>query len=927
MGKVFNVIKADHSDCSDLFSLREEIEQFSRVLLREYNDKCITYKLNNKLSYKKSKSFFDSVWGTIELNEGEIFLIDSPVIQRLRKIKQLGLVDLLFSSANHSRFSHMLGVLFASTMMANQISRELEREGVKPPEGIVQIIRISAIFHDCGHLFCSHASERFFQDDSSSSQFVRISNVRNYFLSNLEIKPSISEIISALILNSGPMRELFSIINNGFENLDFNEQDQDSIIERIACFIFGYPYTEADIPYSQVINGQIDADKIDYLIRDAHSTGIPSAIDTSRIIQKIKVSKSPNEKEMISKKSSPEIINYQFAIAPSAINTIDQLMISRFMMFENVYFHPKTASSETYFRYALSELDASTKGLLDNFANALKLDDNDLLSRSSNIDNRGLDDFHIVDKKRFNNSKKILRNIYSRYLLKRSVSLGPKNLIFHGIESQKSYEYIFDYKIDEFRVDILNKITEKFYYIYKELFPESPIDDKEVDILLMFSPEYSNMKLNSNVLIADKKSTYRDDIFEADNWLKSRTARDRKNYILTNEKYRYLVYLATELVLFENYGIELRDLDLYSNDDEEKINRLRIKLVDKGIYENALPLIHLDEMLTYENIFQALSTKWRYDILNPISSIRTVIDKYYISSFLMQFYIYEKDIGHFEIFLRESVDLLKNIRIISNNDIEDCLEKNIHTIRNDENCSWDDILLCCLGNIQDSSSQIGYHVNVINKKLSTTWVVKKIDEIEEKDLKPIIICLDDGFYSGTQILSMFQSLDGIPLEEREVQENHLSELKPEIKEKLKKTKIYLSLLFKNADKEMEVKEKIESLGFSIRKIYSSENFPKPYLDNLEILGEKNKISVIKRYFQKAGEDLIKCRAYDSEGVLKENWSDSRIKESTLGYENAQQLIVFPWNCPTYTITALWMSASNSKFVWNPLFPRIDKKFT
>ncbi len=146
MGKVFNVIKADHSDCSDLFSLREEIEQFSRVLLREYNDKCITYKLNNKLSYKKSKSFFDSVWGTIELNEGEIFLIDSPVIQRLRKIKQLGLVDLLFSSANHSRFSHMLGVLFASTMMANQISRELEREGVKPPEGIVQIIRISAYF-------------------------------------------------------------------------------------------------------------------------------------------------------------------------------------------------------------------------------------------------------------------------------------------------------------------------------------------------------------------------------------------------------------------------------------------------------------------------------------------------------------------------------------------------------------------------------------------------------------------------------------------------------------------------------------------------------------------------------------------------------------------------------------------------------------
>lgn len=60
----------------------------------------------------------------------------------------------------------------------------------------------------------------------------------------------------------------------------------------------------------------------------------------------------------------------------------------------------------------------------------------------------------------------------------------------------------------------------------------------------------------------------------------------------------------------------------------------------------------------------------------------------------------------------------------------------------------------------------------------------------------------------------------------------------------------------------------------------------------------------KKYLFSVGKRLIEHRAYDENGKQRSNWPDERITNSCLGYEDAQQLIAFVWNMPTYTMTAL-----------------------
>lgn len=399
MGKVLEVLTGRDS-CAELDKLREELNEFANLILEDYLDQTKRYCQRHSLSPNNTKNFYDSVWGTIEINEGEIFVLNSPVLQRLRDIKQLGLADLLYSSANHTRFSHTLGVLQTASSMWKQIERELQKKGVTADKDIEQIIRLAAIFHDCGHMFCSHASERFFQNDISFSRHSEIEKVRNHFKKKLQIKPSLTEIISVLIVCSEGVHNLLSILDNGFQNLEYNNNNQNIIKEKICCLILGFPYSKKTIPFAQIISGQIDSDKLDYLKRDSHSTGVPVAVDMSRVFQKLRMVQTKQEYQMLSEaqEDAPQI--YKLGIAPAAINTIDQLIISRYMMFENIYFHQKVLTAEEMLRYALRKLDKSTSGLFESFFTIMQLKDAMVVNAhfEKAVYEIGTDSFSITDK-------------------------------------------------------------------------------------------------------------------------------------------------------------------------------------------------------------------------------------------------------------------------------------------------------------------------------------------------------------------------------------------------------------------------------------------------------------------------------------------------------------------------------------------------
>lgn len=921
MGRVLDLLQRDEFDW-----IRKQIELYVDQVMESYLKEC-EQKCNNKmLTPVHTKNFYDSVWGTIEINEGEIFILDSPIMQRLRNIKQLGLADVLYSSATHTRFSHTLGVLHTADTMTIQITKELEKKEVHTKKEVRQVVRLAAIFHDCGHMFCSHASEMYFQKNRNATLYKQVNKIRELFSCNLSIKPSLSEFISILILNSTSMRRLLEIIKDGLDNFEFGKYNQDELIEKVICMILGFPYSEAYIPYAKVISGQIDSDKLDYLKRDSHSTGVPVAVDMSRVFQKLRVVSNQKNYDMVSHRAINTQV-YKMAIAPAAINTVDQLVISRFMMFENIYYHQKTLTAEEMLRYAIYNLDMSTKGLFDDLSKILFLTDSMVINQKFDVVIKNLgSEVEIIDNERYQNACAVLNNLYNRAIFKRCVAFTDRNLTKAIYKEKEFYTRIIAEKVDEEKERFVNDVIAEVKKIKAYLNDSDFYFNKKTDVLFISTPDISAASMNSNIAIDDKINKDRDMEFEADNWLQSRASRKPQNYLVSYPEDRYIVYIATEIVLLKEYGLLINDMIIYSEEDECHINDIKKYLDQKKYFKELYMLAPENTIDTFMGKIKDLVERWKsYEIFDLYTGTGVKIDEIYLKMHIKQFMAYKDEIGNFEVFLKGYLEMLSNIQIISKTRITAALNDNFTRILREEDCKKNDLAVCNIGDLQDSSALVTYHMNIVNNVMGSRWKAKSLEKILlEAENGQRIVFLEDAFCSGRQILSVFETYMGIPQNERQTQETHVEELSDELKEKLKQSKLYFSFIFYEKSNEEFFYSRLKEIGLSNVKIIAQQTFPEGYFKQDRTESEQTEILIVKKYLQKVGEKLIGYKALDENGERKENWTDTRMEQSVLGYNDAQQLIAFSWNTPTYTITPLWLRIDTNEFKWIPLFPRIEK---
>jgi len=95
------------------------------------------------------------IWGDIEIHDKEIEIVDSKPFQRLRRIKQLGLADLVYPCAKHTRFDHSLGTLSAAQLMIDN----LKKQGIEIKDEDIDCIRYYALLHDISHIPFGHTLE------------------------------------------------------------------------------------------------------------------------------------------------------------------------------------------------------------------------------------------------------------------------------------------------------------------------------------------------------------------------------------------------------------------------------------------------------------------------------------------------------------------------------------------------------------------------------------------------------------------------------------------------------------------------------------------------------------------------------------------------------------------------------------------------
>lgn len=232
----------------------------------------------------ESKVFRDPLYGNITIKYVVISkLIDTKEFQRLRRIRQLAGVSMIYPGAEHSRFSHSLGVYH----LAYQFIRETELESYLT-EREQLLFLVSALLHDIGHGPYSHAFEDVF-------------NTKH------------EEIGSRIILTN---KNINSILNE--VDADFAADISDILLGKSKYLVI-----------QQLISSQLDVDRLDYLMRDTYYTGASYGnIDTSRIMRVMK------------------IVNDKVVFKVSGISAIENYLISRYHMYWQVYFHVGTRAYE-----------------------------------------------------------------------------------------------------------------------------------------------------------------------------------------------------------------------------------------------------------------------------------------------------------------------------------------------------------------------------------------------------------------------------------------------------------------------------------------------------------------------------------------------------------------------------------------------------
>jgi uncharacterized protein len=265
------------------------------------------------------------IYGFVTLNDWEWQIISQPAYQRLRRIRQLAWTDYVFPGAMHTRFEHSLGVMHMATMLYDGVvsrSGELLRAAFGYDQGGLErdrkLVRLAALLHDVGHAPFSHAGEELFPLDSTGERY------QHEQYSAEIVRRKFGDVIKNHPLNT---------------NCGFTADDVANLLE-------GNPEAGVALFWRDIIAGQLDADRMDYLLRDSHHCGVRyGQYDWQRLVHTIiAVPESSNE-------GSPRI-----GVMEGGWHAAEGLIVARYFMFTQVYFHKTRVIYDHHLQGALADL-------------------------------------------------------------------------------------------------------------------------------------------------------------------------------------------------------------------------------------------------------------------------------------------------------------------------------------------------------------------------------------------------------------------------------------------------------------------------------------------------------------------------------------------------------------------------------------------
>ncbi len=340
--------------------LRRKIDAYLAPLLHEYQQ-ILTRRSDSKI-------IRDSIWGFSRYKPYQMAVIDSPPFQRLRNISQTSLARFTYPCAVHSRFEHSLGTASVASRMLDAVERTRSLPAAHPT--LRTEVELAALLHDIGHGPLSHSSEKFFEtleDSDGDAIFSGPNSLPEQ--DSMFAESNAGEILSYLIVTSLSFQKLWKRI------VELCVDDEPALrsvdLHRVGSMILGVDdRIGADVRfYRQIVNGPFDADKIDYITRDAHYTGLDIAVDIGRLLNTICVVSSGSIAEL--------------GILISGASVLEQLIFSKTQLYSSMYHHHKVRAAHHLFTrllYTMKERGYKPAGHdLGEITAYIALDDQDLL--------------------------------------------------------------------------------------------------------------------------------------------------------------------------------------------------------------------------------------------------------------------------------------------------------------------------------------------------------------------------------------------------------------------------------------------------------------------------------------------------------------------------------------------------------------------
>jgi len=855
----------------------------------------------------------DLVWGIISMPGFLVPLIDSRLLQRQRRIRQLGLSYLVYPSAGYSRFEHALGCCHVMSELLRAVQNGARRipEGARlesiPEERRKQLL-LGALLHDVGHMPFSHASEEGVQEFIADLKFgtKSVTHVVSRISDVMDKDLALAEVISVLIILSPRFQRFMKSL------APLNEERSLNFFLEVAVFVAGGRLSNLDIAYSSVLSGPLDADKLDYMVRDAHVSGIPIAVDIPRLLARcafVKVPTSDLPEPM--RKRIEDSLSLLFVTDLSGANALEELTISRFILNDRIYNHQKTRAAEAVLTELLQK------------AFKTKLFDSDLLTFWSLTDESFL---HLaLDKAE---TTTLAAKLLYRDLPKRAVVYGNRQIGRPVIPSRAANQTDDDEivrqetrrvaVIEDEVSSLLDDIDEAFRISTSGESIQNEILAKATELAELVSTEHRPKRSLQMVVVKHRPQdpfAAVGDAFVIDQdtritrfkshlplaqWAGAYQIGKKFGYVYCDSGWEHLVDIATELVLWDRFP--------HCRDDLEVRFRLTLAATTRAKLKASL-IKRLKEILDGKGVFDKARP------LRPViisdSRLANLADRFGgfqgAAGWTVRKDTIEGFVRQFPCKLQKSVcDLLEKLKYLDRGALTSGLGRQL------QRCS--ELIPNGKLRVVPLTPNSGHLMRMLAEadlkaKLGPRFVFEQSELSALSVSDDAIVTVDDLVTSGSQACTQLQALMGLPKDEwQDKDEKNIFEepLSSPQRNSLKGCEVKALFAYGMESGRSALKETARALGIAKFDVLVDE------------LGDPSDLakqidSSLRDFMTETGRDLLT--------TMRGNVGASENEADALGYGGASDLVVSIFNVPTCCPACLWCPGIVNGASWVPLFIR------